>query len=92
MQALRIIDTAKPEKLQLADDITTLHAIIAERDATIVKYGERTARQEEQIAQLLRQVETLQQQFLTLRRMHFGATSERLAGQVAPQGSLSVSS
>lgn len=81
MQALRIIDTAKPEKLQLADDITTLHAIIAERDATIGKYGERTARQEEQIAQLLRQVETLQQQFLTLRRMHFGATSERLAGQ-----------
>ena len=88
MQALRIIDTAKPQKLQLADDIATLHAsiaerdaAIAERDATIVKYGERTARQEEQIAQLLRQVETLQQQFLTLRRMHFGATSERLAGQ-----------
>jgi transposase len=75
------IDTAKPQNRPLADDIAALHALIAERDATIVKYIERTERQEEQIGQLLRQLETLQQQFLTLRRMHFGATSERLAGQ-----------
>ena len=78
-----------------AREVSALHAVIAERDARIAqgdtclaerdaciaKHEERSARQDEQIAQLLRQLETLQQQFINLRRMHFGASSERLAGQ-----------
>ena len=50
-----------------ADEIPALRAIIAERD--------------QQIAQLTQHLESLHQQILNLRRMQFGASSERLAGQ-----------
>ena len=50
-----------------ADEISALRVLLAERD--------------ERIAQLVQHVETLHQQFLNLRRLHFGATSEKFAGQ-----------
>ncbi|MEO7851860.1 MAG: IS66 family transposase [Rubrivivax sp.] len=49
------------------DEISALRALLVERDA--------------RIAQLVQYVETLQQQFLNLRRLHFGATSEKFSGQ-----------
>lgn len=73
MQALRIIKT-ETELTAPVREVSALPALLAERDQHI-------ARQDQQIAQLLRQIDTLQQQFINLRRMHFGATSERLAGQ-----------
>lgn len=40
-----------------------------------------TAERDSKITALMAQIETLQQQFLNLRRMHFGATSEKRIGQ-----------
>src|SRR3989304_4066075 len=54
-------------ELDLITDIDVLKGLITERDSVI--------------ANLSAQLESLKQQFLNLRRMHFGATSERLAGQ-----------
>ncbi len=51
----------------LPDDVALLKTILLERDQTI--------------AQLAAQLESLHQQFLALRRAHFGVKSEQLAGQ-----------
>lgn len=51
----------------LPDDVAQLKTILIERETTI--------------AQLAAQLESLQQQFLALRRAHFGTKSEQLAGQ-----------
>lgn len=69
MHALNVIDTT-----ERSEDIHALKAIITERDAQIASQAER-------IAQLGAQLESLHQQILNLRRMHFGASSERFAGQ-----------
>ncbi len=53
--------------IELITDIDVLRGLITERDSVI--------------ANLSAQLESLKQQFLNLRRMHFGATSERLAAQ-----------
>lgn len=76
MHALRIAKTTEP-----ADESPALRALIAERDQQIARQGEQIARQDGQIAQLTQQLESLHQQILNLRRMQFGASSERLTGQ-----------
>jgi len=53
--------------LNLISDIDVLRGLVTERDSII--------------ANLSAQLESLKQHFLNLRRMHFGATSERLAAQ-----------
>jgi transposase len=53
--------------IDVINDIDVLKGLISERDLVI--------------ANLSAQLESLKQQILTLRRMHFGATSERLAAQ-----------
>ena len=53
--------------IDLINDIGVLKVLITERDSVI--------------ANLSAQLESLKQQFLNLRRMHFGATSEKLSGQ-----------
>ena len=53
--------------INLITDIDVLKGLITERDSVI--------------ANLSAQLESLKQQFLNLRRMHFGATSEKLSGQ-----------
>ena len=91
MYALRISETTNPA----ANEIPALRALLAERDellaervaqlserdAQIAKRDQHIAHQAGQIAQLIQQLESLHQQVLNLRRMHFGASSERLAGQ-----------
>ena len=51
----------------LINDIEVLKGLITERDSVI--------------ANLSAQLESLKQQFLNLRRLHFGATSEKFSGQ-----------
>ena len=53
--------------IDLITDIGVLKGLITERDSVI--------------ANLSAQLESLKQHFLNLRRMHFGTTSERVAGQ-----------
>jgi transposase len=53
--------------IDLISDIDVLKGLITERDSVI--------------ANLSAQLESLKQQFLNLRRMHFGATSEKFCGQ-----------
>jgi transposase len=53
--------------IDLISDIDVLKGLITERDCVI--------------ANLSAQLESLKQQFLNLRRLHFGATSERFCGQ-----------
>ena len=76
MYALRI-----PETTNTAHQIPALRALLAERDAQLIERDHHIARQAGQIAQLTQQLESLHQQVLNLRRIHFGASSERLAGQ-----------
>ena len=54
-------------RVDLPDDVGHLKALIAQRDATIET--------------LTAALESLKQQFLSLRRAQFGASSERIAGQ-----------
>ena len=54
-------------RVVLPDDVEQLKALIAQRDATI--------------EMLTAALESLKQQFLSLRRAQFGASSERIAGQ-----------
>src|ERR1017187_4090171 len=53
--------------IDLISDIAVLKGLIAERDSVIANLGA--------------QLESLKQQFLNLRRMHFGATSEKFSAQ-----------
>jgi len=53
--------------IDLISDIDVLKGLITERDSVI--------------ANLSAQLESLKQQFLNLRRLHFGATSEKFCGQ-----------
>jgi transposase len=53
--------------IDLISDIDVLKGLLTERDSVI--------------ANLSAQLESLKQQFLNLRRMHFGATSEKFSGQ-----------
>lgn len=89
MYALRIVEPATgTNTTEPGGVITALRAIIAERDQQIIRQGEHITCQGEQItcqggqiAQLMQQLESLHQQILNLRRMQFGTSSERLAGQ-----------
>ena len=53
--------------IELITDIDVLRGLITERDTVIANFSA--------------QLESLKQQFLNLRRMHFGATSEKLSAQ-----------
>src|SRR3990167_8948431 len=53
--------------IDLISDIDVLRGLVTERDSVI--------------ANLSAQLESLKQQFLNLRRLHFGATSEKFSGQ-----------
>ena len=76
MYALRISETTNP-----IEEIAALRVLLEERDTQLIESQRHIGDRDARITQLVQQLETLQQQFLNLRRMHFGATSEKFAGQ-----------
>ena len=76
MYALRIIKTANP-----IEEIAALRVLLEDRDTQLIESQRHIGDRDARITQFVQQLETLQQQFLNLRRMHFGVTSEKFAGQ-----------
>ena len=76
MYALRITKTANP-----IEEIAALRVLLEDRDTQLIKSQRHIGDGDARITQFVQQLETVQQQFLNLRRMHFGVTSEKFAGQ-----------
>jgi transposase len=72
---------AAPFNAVLTDDLGVLKEALAHCVSQIANHVQELAERDQTIATLTAKIETLHQQFLNLRRLHFGATSEKMPGQ-----------
>jgi transposase len=72
---------AVPFNAVCTDDIGALKAALARCMEQLADHVQQITERDQTIASLTAKIDTLHQQFLNLRRLHFGATSEKLAGQ-----------